>query len=304
MLGIHRYMAAVSLLVVAGADAAPPRAVGECAVGDQRTPVRVWEPAFDGRGYLRAMPDVEAGDVLYIEFERGDDAYGCMHAPADKLYSIALPDPAGPDLGGTAVNLRGHVQFNSGVCHVAGFFMNHAVGGLHQGWTETYFEPLELRDVVVSSRFCVQPDAAAEAVAAMRPSPALDGAVWSAMQSSTRGALPATVGRSEPRRRGAAEPRPAAHAATDYLARDEENARQEVESSCLAADVEERLFAVKNQRLSDYLDRSSGFAASPELQNKVMEASRDASRAYESAEQARAKCTAAIDRYRRISGGR
>lgn len=91
------------------------------------------------------------GDVFHIEFFAENDSASCAAAKADHLYSFDVPDADG---GGLAVNLRGNVHFANGMCYFSGFFMNEAVMGMHQGWVETYFRPLDKVDVITSGRFC------------------------------------------------------------------------------------------------------------------------------------------------------
>lgn len=165
---LYRLAALGILLATSHVHAGAPRGLPVCQAGDGRVPVHVWTPDFRSDGNLTSAPDAEAGDVYFIEFYRENADYGCASSPEDKLYSLSYPDPGG---GGLAVNLRGNVQFANGYCYVSGFFLNHQVMGMHQGWIETYFDPLALRDVMTSPRYC-RKDSAAEAVQAKRAPPA------------------------------------------------------------------------------------------------------------------------------------
>lgn len=118
----------------------------------------MWTPKLTDAGNLTEDPPQKDGQVVYIEFSDDNSNIGCAGAEADKLYSIPRPFPKvnGLDGGGLAVNLRGNVQFHNGYCTFKGFFMNQDVMGMHQGWVETYFKPLDQFDVVKSGVFCAE----------------------------------------------------------------------------------------------------------------------------------------------------
>lgn len=138
------------MLVSSQAGADIPSSVTQCAAGDSRVPVKLWQPDVRERT-LSSAPDAKDGDVFYIELHAENAHAGCGSAAPDHMYTFDVPDPEG---GGLAVNFRGNVQFANGYCYVAGFFMNEQVHGMHQGWTETYFRPLDKAEVITSGRFC------------------------------------------------------------------------------------------------------------------------------------------------------
>lgn len=151
----------IALLLTAilpfAAHAAIPTSLPSCLTDDARTPIHSWAPSLNGRT-LDSAPGAIDGDVFYIEFFTENSSADCVDAAADHLYSFDLPDADG---SGLSVNLRGNVQFANGMCYISGFFMNEQVMGTHQGWTETYFRPLDKADVVTSGRFCVARSTAA-----------------------------------------------------------------------------------------------------------------------------------------------
>lgn len=169
----------VLALLAVCAQASPPGNLPRCTEGDGKIPVKVWQPTLNDEGEASQAPDAEPGEVFFIELHRENSAMGCGTADPDQLFSVPVPDPQGPDFGGVAVNFRGNTQFANGYCYVSGYFLNHLVPGMHQGWTETYFEPLELSEVVTSQRYCLasarsRPAATtAQAVRACYPGPDL-----------------------------------------------------------------------------------------------------------------------------------
>lgn len=126
-----------------------------CAAHDKRTPVPLWSPSLTEKGDLTEEPPQEEGQVVFIEILGDDDKIGCGSAAEDHLYSLSKPTNAESALdGGLAVNLRGHVQFHNGLCTFHGFYMNQPVYGMHQGWTETYFKPLDQFEIIKSGTYC------------------------------------------------------------------------------------------------------------------------------------------------------
>ena len=146
-----------ALLALALAIASPaalaeiPKQLQVCKADDNRVRVTEWTPRFNGAALL-TKPAAEDGDVVYMEFLLDSADAGCAGAKPDHLYSFG--HSYGEDEGGISMNLRGNVQFANGMCYFAGFFMNETVMGLHQGWTETYFRPLDKAEVLTSGRYC------------------------------------------------------------------------------------------------------------------------------------------------------
>lgn len=136
----------------------PPASIPTCAAHDARTRIKIWAPQFTPQGTLKSRPVASDGEIVFIEFNRLNDVMGCAGAQGDKLYTLSYPndpnDPLGNN-GGLEVNFRGNVQFDTGVCYFSGFYMNEQVMGMHQGWTSTYFRPVDKLDVVMSSKFCI-----------------------------------------------------------------------------------------------------------------------------------------------------
>lgn len=146
-----------SLLALALAIASPaafaeiPKQLQICKADDSRVRVTEWTPRFNGAALL-TRPSAEDGDVVYMEFLLDSAHAGCAGAKPDHLYSFG--HSYGEDEGGISMNLRGNVQFANGMCYFAGFYMNETVMGMHQGWTETYFRPLDKAEVLTSGRYC------------------------------------------------------------------------------------------------------------------------------------------------------
>jgi len=128
-----------------------------CKGTDDRLPVPFWTADIDAKGNLSAEPPQKDGQVVYFDFTASNSQAECASASDDKLYSFPKPtNPADNLGGGLAVNLRGNVQFHNGYCTFKGFYMNNDVQGMHQGWVETYFAPLDRYDLIKSNRFCTQ----------------------------------------------------------------------------------------------------------------------------------------------------
>ena len=126
-----------------------------CSSGDKRDHVPTWSPSLTKDGDLTEEPPQNDGQVVFIEITGEGDKIGCGDSDKDHLYALSKPNtPGSVDDGGLEVNLRGNVQFHNGLCTFHGFYMNEPVYGMHQGWTETYFKPLDQFEVVKSGTFC------------------------------------------------------------------------------------------------------------------------------------------------------
>lgn len=132
-----------------------------CSSGDKRNPVPSWSPPLTKDGDLTEEPPQTDGQVVFIEITGDADKIGCGSSDKDHLYSLSKPnDPKNAGDGGLEVNLRGNVQFHNGLCTFHGFYMNQSVYGMHQGWIETYFKPLDQFEIVKSGVFCSEEAAA------------------------------------------------------------------------------------------------------------------------------------------------
>lgn len=126
-----------------------------CSSDDKRNRVPTWSPSLTKDGDLTEEPPQNDGQVVFIEITGDGDKIGCGNSDKDHLYALSKPNTSGSvDDGGLEVNLRGNVQFHNGLCTFQGFYMNQPVYGMHQGWIETYFKPLDQFEVVKSGSFC------------------------------------------------------------------------------------------------------------------------------------------------------
>lgn len=132
-----------------------------CLSGDTRNHVPTWSPSLTKDGDLTEEPPQNDGQVMFIEITGDGDKIGCGNSDKDHLYALSKPNtPGSVDDGGLEVNLRGNVQFHDGLCTFHGFYMNQPVYGMHQGWIETYFKPLDQFEVIKSGAFCSEEAAA------------------------------------------------------------------------------------------------------------------------------------------------
>ena len=126
-----------------------------CSSDDKRNRVPTWSPSLTKDGDLTEEPPQKDGQVVFIEITGDGDKIGCGNSDKDHLYALSKPNtPGSVGDGGLEVNLRGNVQFHNGLCTFQGFYMNQPVYGMHQGWIETYFKPLDQFEVVKSGSFC------------------------------------------------------------------------------------------------------------------------------------------------------
>lgn len=81
-----------------------------------------------------------------------------MPAPVinEDLISLSRPyNKRDPLDGGRAVNFRGNTQFSNGYCYFLGYCLNEDAPGTHQGWTETYFGAVAMKEIILSNRYCM-----------------------------------------------------------------------------------------------------------------------------------------------------
>lgn len=154
---LHHLRLPLALVLVASV-AAPAFAqamLPACVPGDGRTPIGEWSPTIDAKGNLSEAPPEADGLIVHIDIGVDDLVASCAGKPEDELYSFSVPnDPDDPLAGGLSVNIRGNVQFANGTCHFTGYYMNEPVEGMHQGWLQTYFGPVDKAMVMTSDRFC------------------------------------------------------------------------------------------------------------------------------------------------------
>lgn len=129
-------------------------AVPLCKTDDGLVPIPVWRPESVSEDNWAPAPPQQDGQIVYIHAANSNPNSPCGQ---DDLISLSIPvDPNDAFEGGLSVNLRGNTQFTNGACHLKGYYVNQDVQGIHQGWTETYFEAIETKEVVMSGRYCLE----------------------------------------------------------------------------------------------------------------------------------------------------
>ena len=125
-----------------------------CAAGDTRILVPVWTPALDTEDRLSSDPPQQDGQVVYADLQRPSSMEACG---AEALHSFTRPGDAAEGYpGGLAVNMRGHVHFDGGICRLRGFYVNRDVPGMHQGWIETSFEAIDTDELIAAGQHCLE----------------------------------------------------------------------------------------------------------------------------------------------------
>ena len=140
-----------------GADNDPVvQSVPICKKNDKKIRVQSWQPSFKKDGTLKAEPPTGEGIIVYIKTAMDSSKVECGKANSD-IFSIEFLNGLDRDNGGLAVNFpSASVQYVQGLCHISGFFMNKDVPGMHQGFIETYFEPVDYQKIVLSGNFCMK----------------------------------------------------------------------------------------------------------------------------------------------------
>lgn len=125
-----------------------------CTSNDQRALVPIWSPTYDNwTASLSSSPPMKNGKLIYIDLYVDGDNAKCND---EDLNSFGIPnDYTRIGDGGLAVNIRGNSQFANGFCRFSGFYMNKEVSGSHQGWGETYFGSVDMKEVLMSGRYCL-----------------------------------------------------------------------------------------------------------------------------------------------------
>ncbi len=117
---------------------------------EDRIPIEMWKPKLTEEGELRSEPPTGDGKIVYISFQASQERCG----DPDKLFSFPLRYH-GKTLEGLAVNLRGNNESFAGGCRFSGFYMNEPVFGVHQGWIETYFGPIDKDRIIATGQYCI-----------------------------------------------------------------------------------------------------------------------------------------------------
>lgn len=127
-----------------------------CVKNDSRRKVELWQPSYDEWSEtLSSLPSLGDGKVVFALF--GTTSLSATACNNDDLLSFRFPnDRKNPEgFGGMLVNFRGNTQYGLGVCYLSGFFMNKTIMGMHQGWVETYFEALSMKDILLGNNYCL-----------------------------------------------------------------------------------------------------------------------------------------------------
>lgn len=149
-------------LLAEGAYAGPD--LPRCGWFDSRVPVEVWKSDVSVEAgkdpklsslVIREAPPAGDGKVVFLELYGDNEQIRCSSKKADELY-VFTPEADAKAGMGLQVNVRGHVQFTNGSCYFSGFYMNERVFGMHQGWIETYYGPLDKFQVISSGKFCLK----------------------------------------------------------------------------------------------------------------------------------------------------
>lgn len=124
---------------------------------ERRIPIPTWKPRLTGHEYIRnfrRLPPTGDGRIVYIWIDQSNTK--CPRDP-DHLFTFGRPDDEkhASAAGGIAVNLRGNFASYGEGCRLQGFYMNQPVYGMHQGWTETYFAPIDKSRIEATGQYCM-----------------------------------------------------------------------------------------------------------------------------------------------------
>lgn len=137
---------------VAAAPGLPPCA----SAREARIPIPAWEPHVTGERHVHVgrPPPLGDGRIVYISI---DNLNGQCPRDADHLFTIERPqnENDGRGAGALAINLRGNFAPHRDGCRLQGFYMNQPVYGIHQGWTETYFAPIDKKRIQATGQYCL-----------------------------------------------------------------------------------------------------------------------------------------------------
>jgi hypothetical protein len=143
-------------------DAEPRDSLPACKrLGEDRTPVPLWQPKLTRGENLSSKPPMGDGKFVYISIVRAEDCPGPWQ-DQPTYFTLANDDKDPHDSGGLEVAVIGNVRSQNGHCVWSGIYMNEPVTGMHQGWWSTTFRAVDAAKVISSGQFCqAQHDVAA-----------------------------------------------------------------------------------------------------------------------------------------------
>lgn len=126
-----------------------------------RTPVPVWTPALTKDGTLPSAPPERTNGTIFIDVGLDKNAPACETPPSNNLFEFEVPKgtPGAPN--GLKVKIAddqmGEDSFHD--CIFNGFYAATPRAarpdGMHQGWTETYFAPIDKSRIEATGQYCM-----------------------------------------------------------------------------------------------------------------------------------------------------